>query len=110
MDSKSFLQGQIQTQRGNMRISFAFAVGMLLTGIFVTLWFLRFGSVSAYSDIMKLGPMLITSAVAALPLKAFLSYRTRIATYVFLLSCCSDSDPTASQLVAEAIKNLLKVD
>jgi hypothetical protein len=111
MNSEIFLKVQIQTQRGNMRLSLAFSVALLLLGILVTLWFLlRPGSDKAYPDLMKLGPMFITSAVAAVPLKAFLSYRTRIATYVFLLGSCSDPDPAVSQMVMEAMKNLLKVE
>jgi len=111
MDSKAFLQGQIQTQKGNMRISLAFSVGLFLLGILVTLWFLGAGNdIKGFPDLMKLGPMLVTSAVAALPLKAFLNYRTRIATYVFLLGCNSDADPAAAQVLVEAMKNLLKVD
>jgi hypothetical protein len=110
MNSEGFLRGQIHTQRGNMRISLAFSLALLFLGILVTLWFLRPGSDKSYPDLMKLGPMLITSAVAAVPLKAFLSYRTRIATYVFLLGCCSDPDPAVSQLVTEAMKNLLKTE
>lgn len=94
-----------------MRISLGFSLALLLLGILVTVWFLRSGSAfSSYPDLMKVGPLLITSAVAALPLKAFLSYRTRIATYVFLLDHCSDPDPAVSQVVVEAIKNLLKMD
>src|SRR5262245_29942024 len=78
MDSKNFLQGQIETQKGNMRISLAFSLALLLLGILLTAWFLRAAgpAISSYPDLMKIGPLLITSTVAALPLKAFLSYRT----------------------------------
>ena len=90
-----------------MRISLAFSIALLMIGVLLTVWSIR---ATSFSEILKIGPMLITSAVAALPLKAFLSYRTRVATYVYLLGCCSDPDPAVTQLVTEAIKNLLKMD
>jgi hypothetical protein len=109
MDSRAILQDQIQKQRGNMRISLAFSVALLMIGVLLTIWSVSSERTAGFSEIMKIGPMLITSAVAALPLKAFLSYRMRIAAYDCLLRC-PESDPTAAPLIATAIQNILKVE
>lgn len=93
-----------------MRMSLAFCAALLIVGVLLTAWCLRSTTMASYAEIMKIGPMLISTAVAALPLKAFLSYRTRIATYAFLLTRCSDPDPAVKDLIGEAIKNLLKMD
>jgi hypothetical protein len=93
-----------------MRISLAFSMTLMIVGILLTIWCLNSAKTASFNELMKLGPMLITTAVAALPLKAFLSYRARVATYVYLLGCCSDPDPAVAQLITEAIKNLLKMD
>lgn len=91
-----------------MRISFAFSVGLVVTGVFVTLWCLNFAP--GFNDIIKIGPAIISSGVAALPMKAFLAYRSRVATYIFLLGCCSSPDPLIQQVIAEAMKALLKLE
>jgi hypothetical protein len=93
-----------------MRISLAFSMALMIVGALLTIWCLNSAKTTSFNELMKLGPMLITTAVAALPLKAFFSYRCRVATYVFLLNCCSDPDPAITQLINEAIKNLLKLD
>jgi len=113
MDGRVFLETQIKTQRENMRISLAFSIFLLGVGILATIWCTRSPITQSMNDIMKFGPMCVTASITAVPLKAFLCYRTRLALYCLLLGRCGpgrDPDPEDSQLIFEAMKNVLKVE
>lgn len=106
---RAFLESQISLQRVNMWISFGFSLSLVLVGILVTMWCFKSTTFSSLVDSMKVGPALFSSAVAALPLKAFLSYRVRLAMYRYLQGC-PESDPLTAQLIMKAKENLLKVE
>ena len=113
MDGRAFLQSQIKTQRGNMHISLAFSIGLLLVGVLLTLWCSRRPDTQSIVDMMKFGPLCVTASITAVPLKAFLCYRSRVSLYCLLLGHCgpdSNPDPEVSQLILEAMKGVLKVE
>ena len=113
MDGRAFLETQIKTQRGNMRISLAFSIALLLVGVLLTIWCLRSPNTQSINDLMKFGPIFVTASITAVPLKAFLCYRTRLSLYCVLLGQCgpdSSPDTDVSQLILEAMKCVLKVE
>src|ERR1051325_1131290 len=99
MRFKRFLQKEIKAQRGNMWLSLGSCVFLFLLGLGITLWFFKSSaSFGTYPDLLKVGPLIITSAAALFPLKSFQSYRTRLIAYKYLLDQADEDEAATAQM------------
>ncbi|MGZ8843097.1 MAG: hypothetical protein ACXW18_05505 [Pyrinomonadaceae bacterium] len=76
------LERQIKTQRTNLLIAGGFTLSILAVSLLATWYLFRTAGVSGTPlEYMKLGPVAISGIALPLPLRMFLSYRTRIPVY-----------------------------
>ena len=119
MDLKKLLQKVVKVQKENMRIALYCGLTLILIGIISSSCFtlLRIGDMDGHTAeliLVRLGPLCITGAGAAFPLRSYLAYRVRISTYEYLLDCCdkpdAEKDQNLTEAILEAVKGLLKLE
>jgi hypothetical protein len=116
MDYAEFFEQQVRVQRGNLWLSVGVAFCVLLAGLIGSaLWFKVDANAAAQtSDLFKLGPALLSTAISTFPVKQIQVHRIRIATFRSLerhfLGPTASTDPTALQAAQDYFKQTLKID
>ncbi len=111
---RDFFAEQIRVQRKNIWIAVGWAVALLGVGTALTTIFVV-GAGSAASkvpDLLKLGPLILSTALTAFPCKMLLSSRSRLASYGYLYRNLPSeaADPRLVEVAIEAMKQTLKGD
>ena len=107
-DPAGFFENQIKIERGNMRISCGVFMALLIAGVVLTLSCLYFAS--SLDIIFKIGPMIMSVLVGTMPMKRFLTYRSRMAALTFFLGCCSNPDPQIQEAITHAMTASLRIE
>lgn len=89
-----FFEQQIKVHKNNILISTSWAIFLLLIGVVATILCFKLDKSIATKipDLMKMGPLFVSTAVISFPFKEFLCSRSRIATYKFLRDYCAAND------------------
>ena len=100
----------IQTIRSNIKLSLGWSVFVFLLGVVTTIIFYKLERFQNLTDIVKIGPTLLTSSVTAFQIRPILVSRERLVSYTSLqnrlMGCEGLSPQIIEELAAEAVKAL----
>jgi len=110
-----FFAEQIRVQRRNVWIAIGWSAALVVLGAAVTVAFVVRGGgrMAQWPDLVKLGPLLMSTALTTFPCKLLMSSRSRLASYGFFfrqLSAEGACDPKLLELAIEAMKQTIKMD